>query len=315
MDRWSELILGDLPDFPNNGNADLFGGRLNFTYTGYVYDVVVGAQLEDFTNITYTYPGDCNRADVVSYCGSSRIIGSGGPSTSQRFNGDSTTFNTVAGTVRLERLNFLCCDEDTDRRLTILHEIGHVLGIGIFDSSGASFDTGTPLSFQRFCRQDPQNNNVLANYNSFVPNPPTSVTYWNGVDSNYKNTTYKGGQASMEDCVAEGCGGGSNCSHWDIEMFPSNPPGDFQQAQELMAYASRDNWAQVITGLSLGILADVGYDDGANVRVDFSKADPYPTPNGFTNRGESNIIIARKYMDWSMMLDEDPPTIVERTRP
>lgn len=115
----------------------------------------------------------------------------------------------------------------------------------------------------------------------------------------------------MEDCVAEGCGEGSRCSHWDIEMFPEQAdiPSTAKQAQDLMVYNSRSNWAQVITGLSLGILADVGYDDGVTVRVDFSQADPYPAPAGFLNRGDDapELLIPSKDIDWSQMLDEPPP--------
>ena len=309
MARWSETIVGDLPDFPNNNNADLFSGELTFQYRGAVDDVVIGAQLEDFTNITYTYPGGCNAADVLSYCSGTRTIGRGGVSTAQRFNSDSSTLNTVAGYLQLERLNFLCCATDTSRRLVILHEIGHALGIGIYDSTGFSSQSG---SFLETCDDDPLNNNVLSVY-PFWPSPPTPVAYWNAIDPLYK-TDYKGGEASMEDCAlaTENCGG---CGHWEIEMFPNTQPGDFQRSQELMVYISRTNWAQVITGLSLGTLKDVGYDDGVNVRVDLSKGDPYPTPNSFSNRGGGDkVLIADQDIDWSQMLDGPPPTVVERTR-
>ena len=321
--RWSEFILGDLPDFPNAPNNDLFDGRLSFTYTSAVDDLVIGAQLEDFDENDAIRPptDDCNDSRVTGfggYCSQPRTVGSAGPSTTQRF-GDNTKRNTVAGVMRFDRLNFKCCNGDTEKRLTVLHEMAHVLGVGLYDSSGASFDTGgppPPLSFQRFCRQNPATNNIVANYNLFVPNPPASLNYWNGVDPAYK-TNYANGELAMEDCVLKGCGSGARCSHWEIEMFPSqaNLPTGFIQSQELMAYRSRGGWAQVITGLSLGILVDVGYDDGVNVRVDLSKADPYPAPSGFTNRGDQHkMLIPDRDIDWTQMMDEPPPIEVERTR-
>ena len=314
--RWSEMILGDLPDYPNDNNDDLFRGRLSFQFTGAVDDLVIGAQLEDFEENNDIRPGTDVCTDPLvngpdGYCQQSRVTGSAGPSVTQRF-GDNTRRNTVAGVMNFDRLNFKCCNGDTEKRLTVLHEMGHVLGLGIYDSSGASFDTGTPLSFQRFCELDPVNNNVVGNYNLFVPNPPTSLNFWNSLDS-----TFKTGALRMENCVSEGCGSGSACSHWEIQMFPSqaNLPTGFQQSQELMVWASRGGWAQVITELSLGILADVGYDDGVNVRIDFSKADPYPTPNTFANRGDGHkMLIPSIDLDWSLMLDEPPPIEIERTR-
>ena len=315
--RWSEIILGDLPDYPNDNNADLFRERLNFSYTGAVDDLVIGAQFENFEQNNGIRPGtdDCSDPLVTGpdgYCQKSRVVGSAGPSYTQN-NGDNTKRSTVAGVMRFDRLNFKCCNGDTEKRLTVLHEIGHVLGIGIYDSSGTSFDTGgppPPLSFQRFCELDPENNNVVGNYNLFVPNPPTYLNFWNSLDSTFKN-----GALRMEDCRLEGCGG-SNCSHWEIQMFPNQAdlPTGFQQSQGLMVYASRQGWAQVITGLSLGILFDVGYDDGVNVRVDFSKADPYPTPDTFANRGDGHKMLIPSFdLDWSQMLDEPPPIDVERT--
>ena len=307
--RWSETIVGDLPDFPNNNNGDLFKGELSFQYTGAVDDVVIGAEFVNIANLPCGDNCACNNADVISYCSGSRTIGRGGVATAQRFNSDSTTLNTVAGYIQIERTNFVCCATDTSRRLVILHEIGHALGVGIYDSTGFESDNG---SFQETCNNDPAVNNVLSVY-PFWPSPPTPVDYWNAIDPLYK-TNYKGGEASMEDCAlaTESCGG---CGHWEIEMFPSNPPGDFQRSQEMMVYLSRSNWAQVITGLSLGTLKDVGYDDGVNVRVDLSKADPYPTPNSFSNRGGGDkVLIADQDIDWEQMLDGPPPTVVERTR-
>ena len=95
-------------------------------------------------------------------------------------------------------------------------------------------------------------------------------------------------------------------------MFPDNAAyqgTNFQQSQDIMVYLSEAGWAQVITGLSLGILKDVGYDNGVDVFVDLSLADPYPVPDGFLNRFDDadEMLIPPVDIDWSQMLDDPLP--------
>ena len=288
----------------------MFAGRLSVPYRGSVDDVVIGVSFTDFAELPCGLDCQCNDEDVINYCDTSgtRTIGQGGPTFTRNSRGNLLR-STIAGTMRFDRVNFLCCSEDVDRRLIALHEIGHVLGIGIYDSSGFS---GREGSFLETCKDDPANNNVLRDYSwpSGTPSPPTSVAYWDGIDSDYK-TDYKNGEASMEDCATEGCGG-SNCTHWEIRMFPDNTAyqgTNFQRSQDIMVYLTQAGWAQGVTGLSLGILKDVGYDDGVDVFVDLSLADPYPAPDSFMNRGEDadEILIATKDIDWSQMLDDPLP--------
>ena len=292
----------------------MFAGRLSVPYRGSVDDVVIGVSFTDFAELPCGLDCQCNDEDVINYCDTSgtRTIGQGGPTFTRNSRGNLLR-STIAGTMRFDRVNFLCCSEDVDRRLIALHEIGHVLGIGIYDSSGFS---GREGSFLETCKDDPANNNVLRDYSwpSGTPSPPTSVAYWDGIDSDYK-TDYKNGEASMEDCATEGCGG-SNCTHWEIRMFPDNTAyqgTNFQRSQDIMVYLTQAGWAQGVTGLSLGILKDVGYDDGVDVFVDLSLADPYPAPDSFMNRGgdADEMLIATKDIDFSQMLDDPPPIDVE----
>ena len=134
--RWAELIVGDLPDFSNANNCDLFSGRLRFEYRGTVDDIVIGAQLEDFTqNDAFRPPTeDCDDPRVNGvfvgndfvrgYCDMSRTVGSAGPTF---IASGSTTRSTISGTMRFDRLNFKCCNGEMEKLLTILHEIGHIL--------------------------------------------------------------------------------------------------------------------------------------------------------------------------------------------
>ena len=101
-------------------------------------------------------------------------------------------------------------------------------------------------------------------------------------------------------------------------MFPDSTAyqgTNFQRSQDIMVYLTQAGWAQGITGLSLGILKDVGYDDGSigEVFVDLSLADPYPAPDSFMNRGgdADEMLIATKDIDFSQMLDDPPPIDVE----
>jgi hypothetical protein len=132
----------------------------------------------------------------------------------------------------------------------------------------------------------------------------------------------------MEDCDEEGCGSGSVCGHWERLMFPDqgelNAAGasDYMQAQDVMMYQLRFLWAQVISGLSLGTLKDVGYDgivqDTSDpscppyeVRtVDLSTLN-YPVLDDAGNRGDKKMMILDEDLDFDGMIDLFPTFEVE----
>jgi len=150
--QWSDLIFGDLPDFPNDGvndcagrglpaNTDLFfrsnpSERLSISYTGSVDDVVIGAELADL-NCDDDEDVSCNDGKVCAdfdqcgdrpcYCFEGRTVGRAGPTITQRFGGNSATRSTIAGTMQFDRITFKCCYDEDLREVVAVHEVGHIL--------------------------------------------------------------------------------------------------------------------------------------------------------------------------------------------
>ena len=312
---------------------DVFEEAVSFSYTGPVDDVVIGVELADLNCDRGENCNDgrtCADADMDRYCFQSRIVGTAGPTVTQVFNNNPTTRSTIAGFMKFDRLNFECCYTNTSRQAVTIHEMGHVLGVGIYDQSGRR---STPGSFQFQCRAaclgtpmcQPLNGNILEDYPSWRIDPPTPVDFWqNCVDEFARgvDTVQMEDRAdcSQMDIDRNNCGSGSVCSHWEQDMFPTqsdlNDAGasDYMQAQDIMMYLIRAQWASPITWLSAGTLADVGYDDGSNVRVDFSKVDDYPVlkPANALNRGDSKMLILDQDIDFTMIKDGPPGIEVKR---
>jgi len=342
--RWAEIIVGDLPDFPNDGTNDgagdnvdnlgpgydVFEDRVSVSYRGPVDDVVIGVELADLncdnSNVENCNDGrTCAPDDIGNYCFQSRVVGTAGPTVTQIFNGDPTTRSTIAGQMKFDRLNFECCYTDTSRQAVTIHEMGHVLGVGIYDQSGRR---STPGSFQEQCRADclstpmcQSNGNILEDYQSWQIDPPTPVAFWADCVPDFARGVDTVQMEDRADCTPaeianNNCGSGSVCSHWEQDMFPNqndlNAAGafDYIQAQDIMMWLIRSQWASPITSLSAGTLADVGYDDGLNVRVDFSKVDDYPVLA--LNRGDSKMLILDQDIDFTMLEDGPPGIEVKR---
>ena len=316
---------------------DVFEEDVSFSYTGPVDDVVIGVELADL-NCDNSNVENCNDGitcgEIGNYCFQSRIVGIAGPTLTQVFdrNGipnDPTTRSTIAGFMKFDRLNFECCYSDTSRQAVTVHEMGHVLGVGIYDQSGRS---STPGSFLQQCRAacldtpmcQPSNGNILEDYPSWQINPPTPVDFWQNCVGDFARGVDTVQMEDRADCSQSAidnndCGVGSVCSHWEQDMFPTQSElddagaSDYMQAQDIMMWLIRAEWASPITWLSAGTLADVGYDDGSNVRVDLSKADDYPVlkPNAL-NRGDSKMLILDQDIDFTMIKDGPPGIEVKR---
>lgn len=191
--------------------------------------------------------------------------------------------------------------------------------VGIYDQSGY----GSPGSFLEECDADPTQNNIQNNYPFWQIDPPSPVTYWNSLDDFAKGLD----TVQMEDCVTNGvpdspCGG--ICGHWDEAMFPDQDALDnagaseFIQTQDIMNWRVREDWAAVISGLSLGTLKDVGYDGIVQDTSDPSVTCPtyevrtadlstlnYPVlkPADAGNRGDTKVMILKKDLDFEGIID------------
>ena len=313
---------------------DVFEGDVSVSYRGPVDDVVIAVELADL-NCDNSNVENCNDGitceDIGNYCFQSRIVGTAGPTVTQIFNNDPTTRSTIAGQMKFDRLNFECCYSDTSRQVVTIHEMGHVFGVGVYDQSGSRSTDG---SFQEQCRAacldtpmcQPSNGNILEDYPNWLIDPPTPVAFWADCVPEFAkgvNTVQMEDRAdcSQSEIDNNNCGSGSVCSHWEQAMFPNqdvlddavNGESEYIQAQDVMMWLIREQWASPITRLSAGNLADVGYDNGSTVRVDFSKVDDYPVlkPNAL-NRGDSKMLILDQDIDFTMIKDGPPGIEVKR---
>lgn len=207
--RWMEIIVGDLPDrFYNSAGCFGIAPPLNET----IDDVIIYAQL--FTDA----PGG--------------VLGRAGPcSNSLRANAIPSYGGMEFDTFDLANL------QSTNRLLAvIIHEMGHVLGIGSLwtnslpNGFGLIVDPGT---------DDP------------IFTGPLTVAAWPQVGS-----TYTGRLVPVENSGGAGTAG----SHWRESIL---------EAELMTGFVEPAGVAMPISILTVSALADFGY------TVDFSKADPF----------------------------------------
>jgi len=214
--------VGDLPNYTNNPPMDLWGGRFpgNENFQPMVDDVVIGWEVTDLPGTTIGRAGPTViRLDMANN------FREGAP---------------IAGTMRFDR-DFLSTGTDRDIETVILHEMGHVLGIGVLDCTGiVRRDNCNPLDpvfggpFDYTCQ------NAIREFNAL-----TDVT----------------GPFRMEN----NGGRGSACGHWEEDMF-SHPT-----TSEFMTWRYNRNEWQPLSRVTVG-----GVDDISFYVVDYNNADPYP---------------------------------------
>ena len=194
--RWEQVIRGDLPNTPLNKRSNLCG-QGEPAFNGTVDDIVIYAEVG---------PRD----------GRGGVLASAGPCLTRSGNG-LTTYGVM---------NFDSADSNGPELFeTILHEMGHVLGIGTL--------------WTRF---------GLTNYGGGCPSNPrytgsNAVSEWRSL----------GGSGSVP--VEAGGGGGTACGHWDEGVF----------GNELMTGFSEGSASEPLSRLTIGSLQDMGYsvDKGA----------------------------------------------------
>lgn len=187
--RWEQVIVGDLPNAQLNKQANLCGSG-DPAFSGTVDDVVI-------------------YADVGPRDGPGGVLASAGPCLIR--NGGLTTYGVM---------NFDSADAGGSGFVdTILHEMGHVLGIGtLWETFG------------------------LVNYNNNCPANPrysgsSAKTEWAAL----------GGSGNIP--VEQDGGGGTRCGHWDEETF----------SNELMTGFLNGGGINPLSRMTIGSLEDMGY--------------------------------------------------------
>ena len=217
--RWAEIITGDEPDTMIDKPEDDCGAG----------DPALDTAVDDLFIDAFIEPID----------GEGGILGSAGPCYI-RTSGDQLP---IYGVMRFDSADIAALEADGTFDLVILHEMGHVLGVGSYWDFFGYLDYATDPGGQS-CNQA----TVFT----------TSPTF-NGTEANGEFAALgESGQAPVEDEF----GPGTQCSHWDEAFFNTELMTGFLGP-------GNDNPLSRLTGASL---ADLGYE------VDLTTADPYSVP-------------------------------------
>lgn len=222
--RWAAVVVGDLVDVaydrPPNGSC----GRGEPAYFGTVDDVVI------FVTTFSDAPGG-----LLGYAGPCLLRGPG-----------ADAGLPVAGYMAFDTFDLAALEANGALVPTIVHEMGHVLGIGTLWEGTPFFDLleYVPVPATSDCSRA----------SSFVVAPtftgPNAVAAWRDL----------GGAGNVP--VEDQGGAGTQCGHWDEAVF----------ANELMTGWLNVGSANPLSGVTVGSMADVGY------AIDPAAADPYDLP-------------------------------------
>lgn len=221
--RWAEVITGDLPDVQANIRAGHCGSANG--YKGKVDDLLIFVSVKKID-------------------GQWGTLGSAGPC---YLRGDS--YLPYAGMMKFDSEDLDWMKKDGILKDVILHEMGHVLGIGtLWEAS--HFD---------FLRYDEQKDCLDAS--------PVKYAGQHGV--NAWHTLGGRGLVPVEDSYnTTQTGGGTDCGHWKEATFDN----------ELMT-GMAENGSMPLSKVTIAGLEDLGY------QVDYAAADPYRLPSGAKAQG------------------------------
>ena len=220
--RWEEIIVNDLVDFPNSDGEINFLDGTGYSYSGSVDDVVIAYQF-----------GEIDGLDG--------ILGSAGP-VLVRLNSRTP----ASGLMEFDNVDFqaLYPPGSFAARYILVHEMGHVLGIGVtgpcFEECGVA---NGEASFEYTCQR------AAAEYAKIV-----------------KCTDFAAGPLNLK--LEDDGGEGTFCSHWEDDNF------DHPDSSEMMTGFFDNSKNQPISRVTLGALEDMGY------VVDYCAGEKYPLLDG-----------------------------------
>ena len=220
--RWSQLVVGDIANLPLNKAANACGaGEPAFNAT--VDDLVIYASVEPIDG-----PGN--------------VLGSAGPCLIRNTGG-----LTVYGVMRFDSADVAGLEAGGTFDEVILHEMGHVLGIGSFWQFSPFFNLINYAPTTQPCR----------NTTTFTTQPK-----FTGANAKSEYATL-GGSGNIP--VENQYSAGTKCVHWDEETFDN----------ELMTgfLGGSSSTAVPLSRMTVGSLADLGY------QVNKTPANPYTIPS------------------------------------
>jgi hypothetical protein len=237
-DRWERLVVGDLQDVPLDLAAGVACGQGEPAYTGTVDDLLIFA-----TSFTEGVGG---------------LLGSAGPCRSRSSGPDAGT--NAVGFMRFDTMDLGDLEARGDLVETIVHEMGHVLGIG------TNWEWGYHDLLDYVASDGASDCRSASGFTV----PPTYVGA-EGIDAWHD----LGGSGGVP--VEDGGGLGTRCGHWDEATFD----------HELMTGYLDAGRTNPLSALSVRSLEDIG------LTVDASAADPYSLPSGASLNAAGGFDIAR----------------------
>lgn len=243
-DRWEELVVGDLEDVTVDLPASGSCGVGEPAYAGTIDDLLIYAT--SFTD------------------GVGGLLGSAGPCL-YRSSGTNAGTNLV-GIMRFDTADLADLEAQGALVDVIVHEMGHVLGIGTNWEFPPYFDLLDYLASDGATR--------CRNAGGFLRDPTfigtSGVAAWSAL----------GGSGAVP--VEETGGPGTQCGHWDEEVFGS----------ELMTGYLNVGGPNPLSAMTVRSLEDIG------LTVDPSAADPYALPSGAALRApdELNLMAAEELL-------------------
>lgn len=199
--RWAQIVRGDLPDVVTNSldvSACLSEAAGTTTLNESIDDVII-------------------YASVATIDGTGGVLAQAGPCVTRSTNG-----LTLVGTITIDASDAAAMQSDGSLNAVVLHEMGHVLGIGTL-------------------------------WDSFVANPAqspgTGDPTFTGTNARWAfahlGTGYSGNSVPVENC----CGGGTRNSHWRESVL----------ARELMTPFITISDINPLSSLTAASLLDLGY--------------------------------------------------------
>lgn len=206
--------------------------------------------------------------DLTAIDGPNQVLGSAGPCYYRT--GGTNPNIPIAGVMRFDTADLPSLEASGQLDLVIIHEMGHVLGIGtMWSISGLAQFGGTDST-------------------SF--NGAAAKNFWTSTLSGPAGT-----RVPLENCLnlsssaTANCGQGTRDGHWKESTFGS----------ELMTGYFNGGQANPLSALTINALADMGY------QVDLTKADPYTRPGTLMAGNVSGAVLS---VGSSRKLVEGAPT-------